>query len=55
MENFAIAAILNGYADLLELKEKNRFRIGSYRRAAQTVQSCPQPTRSRKSWAISAS
>ncbi|MDH3446043.1 MAG: type-X family DNA polymerase, partial [Deltaproteobacteria bacterium] len=43
MENFAIAAILNGYADLLELKEKNRFRIGSYRRAAQTVQSCPQP------------
>ncbi len=43
MENVEIARVLNEYADLLELKVENRFRIGSYRRAAQTIQSLPQP------------
>ncbi len=43
MDNTTIARILGDYADLLELKEKNRFRIASYRRAAEMVQSCQQP------------
>jgi DNA polymerase (family 10) len=43
MENIEIARILKEYADLLELKENNRFRINSYRRAAQTIESLSQP------------
>jgi hypothetical protein len=31
MENIEIARVLNAYADLLELKVENRFRIRSYR------------------------
>lgn len=31
MENIEIARVLNAYADLVELKVENRFRIRSYR------------------------
>jgi DNA polymerase (family 10) len=43
MENIEIARILNDYAELLELKNANRFRVGSYRRAAQMIQSLSEP------------
>jgi DNA polymerase (family 10) len=43
MENVEIAKVLNEYADLLDIQGENRFRIGSYRRAAQTIQSLSQP------------
>jgi len=42
MENIEIARILNDYADLLEIKGGNPFRIRSYRRAAQMIQSYSQ-------------
>jgi DNA polymerase/3'-5' exonuclease PolX len=45
MENVEIARVLNEYADLLELKIKNRFRIGSYRRAAQSIQGLSLPVK----------
>ncbi|HYA28625.1 MAG TPA: DNA polymerase/3'-5' exonuclease PolX [Acidobacteriota bacterium] len=43
MENIEIARILNDYAELLEFKNENRFRVGSYRRAAQMIQSLSEP------------
>jgi len=43
MENVEIARILNDYAELLEFKNENRFRVGSYRRAAQMIQSLSEP------------
>jgi len=43
MENIEIARVLNEYADLLELKVENRFRIRSYRKAAQMVQGLSTP------------
>ena len=43
MENIEIARLLNEYADLLELKVENRFRIRSYRKAAQIIQGLSTP------------
>ncbi|MBF8254226.1 MAG: Helix-hairpin-helix domain, partial [Deltaproteobacteria bacterium] len=43
MENIEIARLLNEYADLLELKIENRFRIRSYRKAAQIIQGLSTP------------
>ena len=43
MENIEIARVLNEYADLLELKVENRFRIRSYRKAAQMIQGLSKP------------
>ena len=37
MENAQIADTLDEIADLLELSEEERFRIGAYRNAALTV------------------
>ena len=42
MENIEIARVLNDYADLLEIKGENPFRIRSYRRAAQIIQTYSQ-------------
>ncbi|MBF8253648.1 MAG: P domain protein, partial [Deltaproteobacteria bacterium] len=43
MENIEIARVLNEFADLLELKVENRFRIRSYRKTAQMLQGLSQP------------
>lgn len=43
MENIEIARVLNEFADLLELKAENRFRIRSYRKAAQMIQGLSKP------------
>jgi DNA polymerase (family 10) len=43
MENIEIARVLNEFADLLELKVENRFRIRSYRRAAQMIEGLSKP------------
>jgi len=39
MKNFQIAKIFNQYADLLEIKEDNPFKIRAYRKAAQNLES----------------
>src|SRR5919204_3069875 len=43
MENVEIARILEEYADLLEIREANPFRVRSYRKAAQTVAGLSRP------------
>jgi DNA polymerase (family 10) len=43
MENAEIARILEEYADLLEIRADNPFRVRSYRRAAQTVTGLSRP------------
>jgi DNA polymerase (family 10) len=47
MENAEIARILNEYADLLEIRGDNPFRVRSYRRAAQTVSGLSRPVAQR--------
>lgn len=39
MKNFQIAKIFNQYADILEIKEDNLFKIRAYRKAAQNLES----------------
>ncbi|MCM8765907.1 MAG: DNA polymerase/3'-5' exonuclease PolX [Candidatus Omnitrophica bacterium] len=39
MKNFQIAKIFNAYADILEIKEDNPFKIRAYRKAAQNLES----------------
>jgi DNA polymerase (family 10) len=41
MKNKEIAEIFNRIADILELREANRFRISAYRRAAQNLENYP--------------
>lgn len=43
MENVEIARILNAYADLLDIKGENPFRVGSYRKAAQSLKTLSRP------------
>jgi DNA polymerase (family 10) len=43
MENVEIARILGEYADLLEIRDANPFRVRSYRKAAQTVAGLSRP------------
>ena len=42
MDNIYIANVFHEIADILELKGEDNFRIGAYRRAAQTIESLPQ-------------
>ncbi len=42
VENARISAMLEEIADLLELQDENRFRVRSYRNAAQTVRGRPE-------------
>ncbi|MCM8783909.1 MAG: DNA polymerase/3'-5' exonuclease PolX [Candidatus Omnitrophica bacterium] len=39
MKNFQIAQIFSKYADILEIKEDNPFKIRAYRKAAQSLES----------------
>jgi DNA polymerase (family 10) len=41
MENAEIARVLKRFADLLEIKGENQFRIRAYRNAAWTVNTFP--------------
>lgn len=41
MENTEIAQVFFQIADILEIKGENPFRIGAYRRAAQTIEALP--------------
>jgi DNA polymerase (family 10) len=43
MENIEIAKLFNQVADILEIQEENPFRIRAYRKAAQVIESLPQP------------
>jgi DNA polymerase (family 10) len=43
MENVEIARLLEEYADLLEIRDDNPFRVRSYRKAAQTVAGLSRP------------
>lgn len=43
MENVQIAKILSQYADLLDIQGENPFRVRSYRKAAQGVESLSRP------------
>jgi DNA polymerase (family 10) len=43
MENVEIASTLNEYADLLDIRNENPFRVRSYRKAAQTVAGLSRP------------
>jgi DNA polymerase (family X) len=43
MENVEIARILEEYADLLDIRADNPFRVRSYRKAAQTVAGLSRP------------
>ena len=43
MENFEIARILKAYADLLDIKSDNPFRVRSYRKAAQSLENMSRP------------
>src|SRR5947209_6723279 len=43
MENVEIARILEEYADLLDIRDDNPFRVRSYRKAAQTVAGLSRP------------
>lgn len=42
MKNVEIAKVFQDMADLLELKEENKFKIRAYRRAAQAIEHLPQ-------------
>ncbi len=42
MDNIEIAKFFNEIADILEIKNADRFRIGAYRRAAQVIGGLPQ-------------
>jgi len=42
MDNIEIAKLFNEVADILEIKNADRFRVGAYRRAAQVIASLPQ-------------
>lgn len=42
MQNSAIAALFEEYADLLELQGANSFRVRAYRNAARTIESASQ-------------
>jgi DNA polymerase (family 10) len=42
MKNVEIAKVFQDMADLLELKEENKFKIRAYRRAAQVIEHLPQ-------------
>ena len=46
MENIDVARIFDEIADILELKDENRFRIRSYRRAARVVRDMPDDVKS---------
>lgn len=43
MENIEIAHVLNDYAALLDIQGENRFRVLSYRKAAQTLEGLSRP------------
>ena len=43
MDNKRIATILYETADLMEIQGEDSFRIRSYRRAAEAIESLPQP------------
>src|SRR5215831_3718415 len=43
MENVEIARVLEQYADLLDIRAENPFRVRSYRKAAQTVAGLSRP------------
>ena len=43
MDNKLVATILYETADLMEIQGEDSFRIRSYRRAAEAIQSLPQP------------
>jgi len=43
MENVEIARLFSEYADLLETRDANPFRVRSYRKAAQTVAGLSRP------------
>lgn len=43
MENAEIARVLKRFADLLEIKGGNQFRVRAYRDAARTVNTFPRP------------
>ncbi len=49
MNNSRIASIFSQIADLLEIQDENPFRIRSYRRAAQAIESCAEDL---ASWAL---
>jgi len=42
MNNAALAALFEEYADLLELQAANSFRVRAYRNAARTIEALPQ-------------
>ena len=42
MDNIEIAKFFNEIADILEIKNADRFRIGAYRRAAQVIGGLPR-------------
>lgn len=42
MMNDSVAEILEKYADFLEMKKENPFRIKAYRKAARTVTQCKE-------------
>ncbi len=46
MKNIDVARIFDEIADILELKDENRFRIRSYRRAARVVRDMPGDVKS---------
>jgi len=46
LENIDVARIFDEIADILELKDENRFRIRSYRRAARVVRDMPDDVKS---------
>lgn len=46
MENIDVARIFDEIADILEIKDENRFRIRSYRRAARVVRDMPDDVKS---------
>ena len=41
MNNFDIAKVLNQIADILEIKNANRFRIIAHQRAAESIKTMP--------------
>ena len=43
MENIEIGRILNAYADLLDIRGDNPFRVRSYRQASQTLEGLSKP------------
>jgi len=45
MENYEIARTLRETADLMEVAGEQSFRVRSYRKAADVVETCPEPMR----------